>query len=96
MEPIIQKLDVLGSIGNMAATMLRAQAHLRRGEVAQARLLLEKAVAAEPPAPRAAPSCSAGSCWSRAPTRRRPKEPCARARARPRSRIGRDSNSLPF
>ena len=49
-EPIVRKLDALGSIGSMAATMLRAQRHLKQGEVAQARRLLETAVATEPPA----------------------------------------------
>jgi tetratricopeptide (TPR) repeat protein len=49
-EPIVRKLDALGPIGTMAATMLLAQRHLRQGEVAQARGLLETAVAAEPPA----------------------------------------------
>jgi tetratricopeptide (TPR) repeat protein len=49
-EPIVRKLDGLGSIGTMAATMLRAQRHLKQGEVAQAGRLLETAVAAEPSA----------------------------------------------
>ncbi len=49
-EPIAGQLATLGPVGELAATMLRAQSHLRRGDVALARRLLETAVATGPPA----------------------------------------------
>ena len=49
-EPIITRIDVLGPVGALAATMLRAQRHLRQNDVATARRLLEAAVASGPPA----------------------------------------------
>ncbi len=49
-EPIVQQLNVLGRVGELAATMLRAQSYLKRDDVAAARRLLETAVTAGPPA----------------------------------------------
>ena len=49
-DPIVPKLDALGSIGSMAATMLGTQRLLKDGEFAQARRLLEKAIATQPQA----------------------------------------------
>lgn len=49
-EPIVVQLDALSPVGKLAATMLRAQAHLKRNEVAAATRLLEMAIAAGPPA----------------------------------------------
>ncbi len=49
-EPLIRQLSTLGPIGGLAATMLRAQSHLRLGEVDAARQVLETAIAAGPPA----------------------------------------------
>lgn len=49
-EPLLQQLARLGPVGEIAATMLRAERQLRLGDVASARRLLELAVANGPPA----------------------------------------------
>jgi glycosyltransferase involved in cell wall biosynthesis/Flp pilus assembly protein TadD len=49
-EPIIRDLDGLGPLGALAATLLRAQTQMASGDFAEARRLLEGAIAAGPPA----------------------------------------------
>jgi tetratricopeptide (TPR) repeat protein len=49
-EPLIDQLDGLGRVGQLAAAMLRAERHVRMDDVASALRLLEGIIATGPPA----------------------------------------------
>jgi tetratricopeptide (TPR) repeat protein len=49
-ERVVQQLTTLGSVGELAATMLRAETYVRQNDVAAARRLLETSIATGPPA----------------------------------------------